>query len=141
MDLLPRRLFLSLLILSVAACRAPSPNDDTKNPPASVTGGVTYLQRSALPADALVIVRLEDVSRQDAPGLLIGEQDIGTEGRQVPIPYAVLYDAQQIDKGHSYAVSARIMHGDKVLFQSDEPYRVITQGNPTSVDITVKPAP
>ena len=51
---------------------------------AKITGTVTYLQRSALPPDAVLIVRLEDVSRAGAPALVLGENTIAFAGRQSP---------------------------------------------------------
>jgi len=49
-------------------------------------GTVTYLQRIALPRDAVVHVLLANVSLQDAPALTIAEQTL-TEPGQVPIPF------------------------------------------------------
>ena len=99
---------------------------------ASVTGTVSYNLRIALPPDATVIVKIEDVSRADAPSTVIGEQEIKTEGKQVPIPYEVLYDPAEIIDNHTYTVSARILDGSgKLIFISDTITPVITDGNPT----------
>ena len=53
----------ALLPLIVAGC---GPYHGTPPSRASVTGSVTYRERSALPPDAVVRVQLSDVSRQDA---------------------------------------------------------------------------
>jgi uncharacterized lipoprotein YbaY/predicted small secreted protein len=110
---------------------------------AAVTGQVTYLQRSALPPDAVVEVTINDVSRADAPQIVIGEQIIPTEGRQAPFPFAVSYDPSLILENHTYAVRARITDAaGKLLFTSDTVIPVITRGNPVSdVELTVVPAP
>lgn len=99
---------------------------------ATVTGTVTYLQRIALPPDAVVIVQIEDVSRADAPAEVIGEQVIRTGGQQVPIPFEVPYDADQIEENRSYSLRVRIEDGaGSLLFINDTSMPVITQGNPT----------
>jgi uncharacterized lipoprotein YbaY len=108
---------------------------------ATVTGAVTYRQRIALPEDAVVTVQIRDVSLADAPAVVIGEQIIPTEGNQVPIPYAVAYDPEDIDERREYSMSARIEDGaGKLLFISDTSVPVITRDNPTEeVEIVVVP--
>ena len=106
---------------------------------ASVTGTVIYRERIALPDDAVVTVQLQDVSKQDVKAAVMGEQVIKTEGKQVPIDYAVPYDEDAIDERFTYSVSARIEDGaGKLLFISDTVIPVITRDNPTEdVEILV----
>lgn len=127
-------LLLALPLLLMVGC-APSLGA------ASVTGTVTYLQRISLPPDAVVTVRIEDVSLADAPSEVIGEQVIETEGKQVPIPFEVTYKPSDVEDNHRYSVRARIEDGSgKLLFTSDTVMPVITGGNPTSdVEIVVVP--
>ena len=108
---------------------------------ATVTGTVTYLQRIALPSDAVVTVRIEDVSKADAVAEVIGEQVIQTEGKQVPIPFEVPYDAGQIDDRFSYSLRVRIEDSaGKLLFINDTSVPVITRGNPTQdIEVIVVP--
>lgn len=108
---------------------------------ASITGDVTYLQRSALPDDAVVTVQLQDTSRQDVAAEVLGEQKIETDGKQVPIAYEVEYDEGDIEDNHTYSMSARIEDGDgNLLFISDTVNPVITRDNPTSdVEIVTVP--
>jgi putative lipoprotein len=123
----------------LSACAQQSGSSGTAT--AAVSGTVTYLQRIALTPDAIVLVRLEDVTPANPSAQLIGEQDIVTSGRQVPIPFEIRYDPKAIDPSHSYAVSARIEQGgEQLLFVTDKPYPVITRGNPDTVEIVVKPA-
>jgi putative lipoprotein len=107
---------------------------------AAVTGTVTYRERIALPADAVVNVQLQDVSLADAPAMVVGVQVIETEGKQVPIPYKVEYDSDAIVENHSYAVRAEIRDGTgKLLFTTTSVHPVITRGNPTKdVEIVVQ---
>jgi putative lipoprotein len=123
-------LVLSALVLS--ACGGGS---------ASITGDVTYLQRIALPDDAVVTVQLQDISKQDVAADILGEQEIKTEGKQVPIAYEVEYDEGEIEDNHTYSMSARITDGTgKLLFISDTVIPVITRGNPTA-DVEIMTVP
>lgn len=112
---------------------------------ARVTGTVTYLQRIALPPSATIKVQLIDVSRADAPATVLGERVITAGGKQVPFAFEIPYDPAKIDQRFSYAVSARIEDGGKLLFINDQRYAVITRGAPTHVDMVLRavdaPAP
>lgn len=105
---------------------------------AKITGTVTYLQRIALPADAVIKVQLADVSRADASAIVLGEQVIQAGGKQVPYAFEIFYDPAQIDPRYSYAVQARIQHNGKLMFINDTRYSVITHGAPTHVDMVLK---
>jgi uncharacterized lipoprotein YbaY len=99
---------------------------------AAVTGTVTYLQRIALPDDAVVNVQLQDVSKADAPAEVVGEQEFKTGGEQVPFPYKVEYKAGDIVDNHTYVVRAEIRDAaGKLLFTTTTAYPVITRGSPT----------
>lgn len=103
----------------------------------TVTGTVSYLQRIALPPNAIVQVQLQDVSRADAPAVTIAEQKIPLNGRQVPIPFSLTYDPTTIRPTNTYAIRAQILIDGQLRWTSTSAYRVITQGNPTSVDVRV----
>ena len=107
---------------------------------AAVTGQATYLQRIALPEDAVVKVQVADVSLADAPARVIGEQIITSPG-QVPISYQVTYDPEVIDPRFDYAVQVRIEDGGgKLLFVNTTHNGVITRGNPSlDVEVVVEP--
>jgi putative lipoprotein len=123
-----------LAVLSLAACGPFSKE-------ATVTGTVTYLQRIALPPDAVVTVRIEDVSKMDVPAEVIGEQIIKTNGAQVPIPFEVPYDPSQIDDRYTYSLRVRIEDGTgKLLFINDTSVPVITRDSPTKdIEVIVVP--
>ncbi len=110
-------------------------------PTTIITGAVTYLQRIALPAEAVVKVQLQDTSRADAPAIVVGQQLIPTHGQQVPIPFAVSYNPAEIQDHHTYTLSARIEDGTgKLLFINTSLIPVITRGNPaTGIEVVVQP--
>ncbi|MFL7837987.1 MAG: YbaY family lipoprotein [Candidatus Promineifilaceae bacterium] len=98
----------------------------------TVTGTVTYMERIALPDDAVVNVQLQDTSLADAPAVVLGEQTIETAGEQVPIPFEISYNPDDIVEGNTYVVRATINDGDgNLLFTSDTVIPVITNDNPT----------
>jgi putative lipoprotein len=135
-----RAFLVFVAILGLSACAQQSGSGGAVPATATVSGTVTYLQRVALTPDAIVLVRLEDVTPANPSAQLIGEQDIVTSGRQVPIPFEIRYDPRLIDPSHSYAVSVRIEQGgERLLFVTDKPVPVITNGNPSTVGIVVKP--
>ena len=106
-----------------------------------VTGTITYRVRMILPTDALVRVELVDISRQSAPALTIGLQEIETGGRQVPIPFVIVYRPATIDPTHTYAVQARILQGRRLLFTNTNTYKVITNGVVSNIEVVVEQMP
>ena len=97
----------------------------------AVTGQITYLERMALPPEALVKVQLQDVSLADAPATVIGEQIIPTNGQQVPFLFEVTFDPGVIKDSNTYSLSVRIEDGaGNLLFINTQSYPVITRENP-----------
>lgn len=105
-----------------------------------VTGVVVYRERIALPPDAALTVRLLDVSRPDAPAVVLGEQRVQPSG-QVPIPFEVPYDPTRVDDRMRCTLEARIEAGGAPIFISTRAFPVITGGSPTKdVEIVVERA-
>jgi uncharacterized lipoprotein YbaY len=104
----------------------------------TVTGTVTYLQRMALPPDAVIEVKLQDVSLADAPAKTIADQKITLGNRQVPVPFELKFDPAKIDPKHSYSVRATILMEGQPRFVTDKAYPVITQGNPSHLELILK---
>lgn len=105
-----------------------------------LTGTVTYRQRIALPPNAVVEVKLSDVSRMDVAAIDVATQTIVTKGEQVPIAYELKYDPAKIDPRMTYAVSARITVDGKLAWINDTRYSVLTRDAPaTGVEIVVIP--
>ncbi len=104
-----------------------------------ITGTVTYLVRMALPPDAAIDVRLEDVSRADAPAKLIAENIFAAAGKQVPIPFQLPYSPGDIDPTHRYQVRASITENNQLRFTTTTAYPVITNGAPTTVSLVLQP--
>ncbi|WP_283419862.1 YbaY family lipoprotein [Sphingopyxis sp. Geo48] len=104
------------IALSLTACATTAPAERTL----AVTGSIAYRERIALPPTARIEVRLDDVSRADAPATNMATQSFASEGKQVPFAFTLTVDRADIDPRHSYAVSARITDADgKLMFITD----------------------
>jgi uncharacterized lipoprotein YbaY/LysM repeat protein len=114
----------------------------TRRANAHLTGTATYLQRSALPEDAVVKVSVRNASLADAPpeATLLGEQIITNPG-QVPIAFAVPYNTGDVDERVIYSVGVRIEDSTgQLLFISTTSYPIIEQGTPIEdVEVLVEP--
>ncbi len=132
----PRRAIpcaLLLPVLMTAGCAG------TSSMPAAdaVTGTVAYRERIALTPDAVVEVTLADVSRADAPEVVVGTARIENPG-QPPIRFAIPYEAATILENRTYAVRARITASGRLMFASTQVYPVLTRGHGREVAIMVQ---
>ncbi|MBC8136134.1 MAG: YbaY family lipoprotein [Fibrella sp.] len=111
----------------------------------TVTGTVAYLQRIAISPDANLRVRLEDVSRQDVVAKLISEIVLPTNGRQVPLSFAIPYRQADIIPERRYQVRATLLVKDRMIFTSTTAYPVITGSAASDVTMILQsvssPAP
>jgi len=103
----------------------------------AVVGTVSYRERIALPNNALVNVKIDEVSRADAASTVIAETTIETKGSQVPIPFEISYDPARIQQNASYAISAKVTVDGQLWFTTTTNVGVITRGNPTRADLLV----
>ena len=104
---------------------------------AQVKGTATYRERIALTPDAVFEAMLEDVSKADAPAMVVGSVRIDKPG-QVPIRFEIPFDPARIDQSRSYSVRARIMVGQQLLFTTDEAYPVLTRGHDNEIQIMLR---
>jgi len=116
-------------------CKQTSPPPNAPAAASAVSGTVAYRERIAMPENALLTVQLQDVSRADAPAEVVAEQKVTFAGRQVPLPFELTYDPAKIDPKHTYSISARITVDGQLRFLNTSAYRVITQGNPSKVNL------
>lgn len=103
--------------------------------PRTLRGTVAYRERMALPPGAIVEVKLLDVSLADAPSRTIAETRVS--GRRIPARWMLRFDSRRIEPRHSYALQARILDGDRLLFITTQRHSVFT-GGPDKTDIWVQ---
>jgi putative lipoprotein len=131
-----RLAFLALAGLLLAGCMSFS-----EPRTAEVTGRVLYLERTALPRPGSLRVTLEDVSRADAPAIVVAEQTIDVvDGADPPFPFVLRVDNQRIRGGKTYVVRAEVRDaGGELRAVTVESYPVLTRGAPRAVDVAVRP--
>ena len=117
------------LIASPGMADAPDAEDKV------VEGSVVYRERMMLPPGARVEVELADVSRADAPSVVLGRVEIA-DAAASPIRYRLSYDPALIESGRRYALQARISMGQDLLFINDT-HHAFEPGQ-VSADILVK---
>ncbi|MBD2020610.1 YbaY family lipoprotein [Leptolyngbya sp. FACHB-36] len=106
---------------------------------ANLSGTLTYPSTTRLPPDAVAYVTLVDVSpRQDTSGGMIARQILSNLG-SAPVSFQMNYDRKKICADCSYAIQAQIVVKGKVLFRNASAYPVLTRGNPSIVNILLKP--
>ncbi len=104
---------------------------------AQLKGTATYRERIALTPDAVFEAMLEDVSKADAPAVVVGSVRIDKPG-QVPIRFEIPFDPARIDQSHSYSLRARIVVGQRLLFTTDQAYPVLTRGHGNEVEMMLR---
>lgn len=122
-----RKLGLIILIILAAILIVSCAGNST------VTGTVTYREQVEFPEEGVVvIIKVEDISKADAPAVTIGEQIIENPGNQASIPFEIEYNSDDIDERFTYAMRVRIEVAGKLWYTNTSRYAVITHDNPTS---------
>jgi len=101
-------------------------------PSATVTGTATYRERVALPAAALFEATLEEVSRADAPSLVVASTSVTSPA--LPIVFSIPYDPARIQANGRYVVRGRITLDGQLVFSSDTAYPVFGPNDVRRVD-------
>ena len=126
-------LFLTLTLFFVAC--GDSSTDSTEL--STVRGVVISDQAVTIDADSVLIVRLSDVSLQDAIAPVISEVVLSGP-RELAVPFVLPYNPEEIDERNTYSVGARIERGTTLLYISTTSNPVITRGNPDRTDVEVE---
>jgi copper homeostasis protein (lipoprotein) len=120
---------LAMALACVASAREPAS--------AQIRGTATYRERIALPTSAVFDATLEEVSRADAPAVVIGRSRI-RRPRTSPIRFEIPFDADRIEPGRRYVVRARIVAEGRTLLTTDLSYPVLTRGNGRQVSVLLR---
>lgn len=104
----------------------------------SISGSATYRQRIAMPPDAVLTVKVEDVSRADKPAMVLAEVREVFGERQVPIPFSLNVASANINPSFRYAIRATITVGGELRFTTTRHYAVLTRGAPNVVDLLLE---
>ena len=132
------KLFLTsiLLLTQLTSCSWITSNRPTEMPsnpistkpvptPITISGSATYFQRIAMPPDAVLSVAIEDISIADVPAVIIAQQTIPFNARQVPIPFSLIIDPALITPNHFYSLRASILVRYQLAFTTTEHIAVL----------------
>ncbi len=97
---------------------------------AHLAGSASLRQRAAIPANAVLDVLLEDVSRPDVPARTLGETRRTDPGAS-PIAFDIAYDPSAIRPEGTYSVRAQVLLDGRLIFASNPLNPVLTHGAPT----------
>ena len=127
----------SLITLAIAAVLLTFPAAALAQNTSSVTGTINIRPRVTLPNNTVVTIQLADASRQGAPAQVIAQQSFSTNGAQAPFPFTLQYDKGQIITTGIYIVQGNIKVNGQLRYSTTSAFRVITQGNPTTIGVTM----
>ena len=102
---------LALCLSPAAQAQAPLAKDFI-----TVSGNASYLQRIAMPPEAVLTVQVQDVSRAGATATVLAESREVFDQRQVPLAYSVMVARSAINPRMRYAVHATISIAGKTQF-------------------------
>ncbi|QNK00581.1 YbaY family lipoprotein [Dyella telluris] len=145
-------------VLALSACswlpfhhkQAATPESTTTSAPAApvhqalmktMIGDVRYDLPNAVPADAVLIVTLADVSRQDVAARTVSEERIQPVGPS-PVDFMLSYDPADLRDGVDFAINVRLQQGEKLLAINDTRTSVLGRSSENGpVSITLKAVP
>jgi putative lipoprotein len=104
----------------------------------TVSGTVWYRERIALPLGAVVVIRVLDTSRADAPSTTLAETRFEPE-TQMPVHFEVTVPRSAFTAPGSYAVAARIEVDGSLAWVSDT-HHAVTPDGPNEAEILVRRA-
>ncbi|WP_428308699.1 YbaY family lipoprotein [Lacipirellula sp.] len=103
---------------------------------ASVRGEITCKERVMLTQQAVLTVRLRDVTYPNWQNVEVGKQVI-TNPKHPPIPFSIAVDRTQIYPDHKYAVDAYLVDNGKILLQSSAAIPVNLLSNTAPIQINL----
>lgn len=102
---------------------------------AVLAGKLLLPHEDVLPPDALLQVRLDEVTQADAEALMVGFQLIPVGGQKSPLAWRVTYATPDIRPDNRFAVSALLTFGNRLQYRTTSHYPAITQGAPRIFDM------
>lgn len=126
---------LALCLSPAAQAQAPLAKDFV-----TVSGNASYLQRIAMPPEAVLTVQVQDVSRRARVMVLSESREVFGQ-RQVPLAYSVMVARSAINPRMRYAVRATISIAGETQFATARQYPVLTHGAPSQVNLLLAAVP
>lgn len=99
----------------------------------AITGRIFSADNSRLPASALTLVRVLDVSFPQWQDVVVAQGQLPASG----FPAAYRLDLPTLQAGHRYAVDARVDHGGRVLLQTGQATPLTAVDRDQQVDLVL----
>ena len=106
---------------------------------ATLRGAVVYRERTPLPADAIVTVRIENVTRPHY-SVRNGQTSFRPSAGS-SFPFEIAYDSSYIDARDTYQLRAVVTSGGRTILDTPTPQRVLTGGAATGGSVQLLLAP
>jgi uncharacterized lipoprotein YbaY len=103
----------------------------------SITGTITYRDRTALPRDAVATVELREVLRSDLRPVTIQRQTISPATRS-PIQFSMDYDPSEINARRTYVIDATISAGGRQIYAMRQSASIFNGRPTTNVQLLVE---
>ena len=133
--LVERRTLFAAVLSSVLLAACAQPHVAPTGPVKAVVGTVDFRERTALPAQAVLVVDLQDTSRADAPARIVSQQSVKIENLKPPFKFTLPVEQSQLNPSAQYTVSARITDGSQTIYISDTASPVLTRGAGQTADL------
>lgn len=105
-----------------------------------IQGTIGFQVGNRLPNGATAHIALHEVIRQNRQDIVIPLVTSSVSDlRQSPVPFTLDVDPSLITQGRQYVVHADITSGEHTLYTTRNPYRVLTDGYPRTVDLRLYP--
>lgn len=130
-------LLAGAVLFSAGGCRS-KPAPGYQGP--VIFGTVNYRARIALPPDAVLTLRLLDVTRRDMPAVVLVEKSLSGPG-QPPIPFELPYPPEAIRADRRTVLEARIEVAGRPRFYSATAHPVTGETVMQAQEVWVEPAP
>ena len=102
-----------------------------------IQGTIGFQNTVRLPTNAEATIVLQEITRTGFPQEIARKRI--TNLRQNPIQFALDFDPALIDGRRQYVVHAEVHSGSQTVLTTRQPYQVITDGYPQTVDIRMYP--
>lgn len=99
-----------------------------------IQGSLFYRERMMLPPDTMAIITLEDISKADAPSLVLASMTL-EQANYSPLAFSLPYIKADIQAKNRYALRASIVSQGKLLFNTTQTYMVFAQNQPACLDM------
>lgn len=102
-----------------------------------VSGQALYRERIMLPPESRLEVKVQDVSKADAPAetlAMLARGDLGAP----PYAFSFQIPSDQVEAGHRYSVRAAIYHQDQLLFTTDQNHAVLAGEDDSKLMLVMK---